>query len=312
MPRPLWTERRHLQLAHCVTLIFVILTGSGFARIAADAPPVFLGTFTHFGLCSPRGVDLSPSGDVFVGSDCQNPHMQRFTAAGGFVTSWGFPAGYLGSPNGVAIDGSGNVFVTDYELNRVYKFTNAGALVISWATAQQPVDVVVDGSGNVLVLALGGQQLQKFTNDGVFLGTIGSAGSGPGQFQYPEGLALDASGRIYVADFSRRILRFLPDGSFDMEFTTPASPLDMAVGPDGNIYVITGDLNQIYQYSPSGVLLSTFSSPVGMDLAFRIAISPTGVIYIAEQRNNRVQRFQIDTTVSTAPITFGRLKAMYR
>ena len=94
-----------------------------------------------------------------------------------------------------------------------------------------------------------------------------------------------------------------------MEFATPTSPTDVAVGPDGNFYVVHVDAGRASQYSPSGVLLNEFGS---FYLAYRIAISPTGAIYIAEQGYDRVSRFQIDLSTAATRTTFGRLKAMYR
>jgi sugar lactone lactonase YvrE len=280
------------------------------------AAPAFQGTFTSASLCSPRGIGLSPSGDVFVGSDCQIPNMQRFTGAGGFVGTWEFPAGYFvpSPPNGVAVDGSGDVFVTDTFGRRMWKFTSSGALLASWGTATRPVDVAVNGSGEVFVAEDDGKEVEKLTNGGALLATIGSAGSGPGQFQVPEGITVDASGRIYVADYSRvRILRFLADGSFDTEFTVVGAPIDVAVGPDGNVYVLIGfEGGYVYQYSSDGALLQRFSSAYGLYGEFRIVISATGAIYITEQYNTRISKFQIDQTTAASRTTFGRLKAMYR
>lgn len=316
MARHRCTAHRHLQLAQGLTLFLAILVSAGLARdaTAAPVPPIFLGTFTSGGLCSPRGIGLSPSGVVYLGSDCSDPqHMERFTASGVPLSAWDFFPGYLGPPNGVALDGSGNVFVTDYEGSRLHKYTGLGAFISSWATAFRPVDIAVNSSGDVFVAIQDGKVVQKFSNGGTFLGTIGSAGVGPGQFQDPSGIAVDAIDRIYVADFTRmRILRFLADGSFDMEFAVPASPSDVAVGPDGNIYVVRSDFGLVHQYSAAGTLLQTFSSPNGLLVAYRIAISPSGVIYIVEQNNNRVTMFQIDRVTSAAHTTFGRLKAMYR
>jgi DNA-binding beta-propeller fold protein YncE len=205
------------------------------------------------------------------------------------------------------------VFVTDSEGNRIHKYTSLGAFITSWATAQLPADVAVNADGDVFVVTLLGKLVQKFTSGGTFLANIGSPGGGPGQFQDPVGIAVDAGGRIYVADGGRvRVLRFLANGTFDMEFAVPAPPSDMAVGPDGNIYVVRSDFNFVHQFSPDGTLLQTFQGPDGLSLAFRIAISPTGVIYIVEQNNNRVTMFQINQVTSAARTTFGRLKAMYR
>jgi sugar lactone lactonase YvrE len=313
MRRQLRIEPRHLNGAIRNALILALLISPRAVRIAAAASPTFLGTFTTAGLCSPRGVGLSPTGDVFVGSDCVNPHMVHFTNAGGLVGTWTFPPRYSGSPNGVAVDGSGNVFVTDYDGGSVLKYTSSGALITSWGSLSQPVALAVDGPGNVYVLELSGQQVRKFTSGGALLATFGSAGTGPGQFQVPEGIALDAGGRIYVADGGRnRILRFLADGTFDMEFTTPGAPSDVAVGPDGNLYVVGPNISAAYQYSPDGVLLGTFVPPDGFGTAFRIAIGPTGTIFIAEQSNNRISKFQIDQATDAVRVSFGRLKALYR
>jgi len=211
------------------------------------------------------------------------------------------------------MDGSGNVFVTDYDGGTVLKYTSAGALVTSWGGLSQPGALAVDGSGNVYVLELSGRQVKKFTTGGSLLATFGSTGTGPGQFQDPQGIALDASGRIYVADYTRvRILRFLADGTFDMEFPTPVAPTDVAVGPDGNIYVVGFYAAQAYEYSPSGAQLLAFEPPDGFYGAFRIAIGPTGAMYVSEQYHTRITRFQIDQTTAALPLSFGRLKAMYR
>lgn len=142
---------------------------------------------------------------------------------------------------------------------------------------------------------------------------IGSFGPGPGQYQEPAALAVDASGRLYVADAGRqRVLRFLPNGSFDMEFAPPNRPSDVAVGPDGNIYVVSTESVQIHQYSPGGVRLLTFQSLEGLGGAFRIAISSTGAIYIAEQYRDRIMKYQTNMATSSTPTSFGRLKALYR
>jgi streptogramin lyase len=106
-----------------------------------------------------------------------------------------------------------------------------------------------------------------------------------------------------------RILRFLANGNFDMEFTPAVAPSDVAVGPDGNIYVIGYEASKAYQYSPSGALLLSFQPPNGLEGALRITIDPTGTMFITDRQINK---FQIDTSTSTMTTTLGRLKAMYR
>jgi sugar lactone lactonase YvrE len=238
----------------------------------------------------------------------------RFNPAGGLIGALGLPAGYGGPPNGIALDGSGNLYVTDLLGSRVWKLTTSGALISNWATAfTPPIDLVVDGSGNVLVVE-SDRWVSKYTASGTFVRSIGGIANAPGGFQSPSGIALDAGGRIYVTDGSRqRVLRFLPNGNFDMEFPTPLEPEDVAVGPDGNIYVVGSYTSSIFgpvlEYSPSGGLLGSFGS---LQEAFRIVISSTGAIFVSEQFNNEVSEFQIDLSTPTVQTTLGRLKAMYR
>ena len=315
MRRRLWRALRPLPDTIRLALVLGVLMSPGSACFAGVASPVFQGTITSPTLCSPRGTALAPGGGLFVGSDCHAlHHMEQFDAAGQLIGTWPFPSPTFGGPpNGVAIDGSGNVFVTDTEGNRILKCTSSGAFIAGWNGGQDPVDLAVDGSGNVYVAESGGRQVRKTTSSGVLLSTFGGSGSSPGQFQRVAGVAVDASGRVYGADNVRvRVIRFLANGTFDMEFTPPSPPTDVAVGPDGNIYVVSFDGQQAYKYSPGGVFLQSFGSPLGLDGAYRIVIDSSGLIFITEQTTNRITKFLIDMSTPATPLTFGRLKAIYR
>ena len=287
------------------------------ACIAEAAAPVYQGSITSPTLCSPRGIAFAPGGGLFVGSDCHAlSHMERFNAAGDFVGSWAFPAQYLGPPNGVAVDGAGNVYVIDMFNTRILKFTSAGVLITSWpSVVQSAVDLAVDSFGDLYVAEMDGKRVRKTTSSGMFLAAFGSSGTTPGKFQNVTGAAVDGSGRVYATDNVRvRVVRFLANGTFDMEFAPPSRPSDVAVGPDGNLYVLSDDPNvhAAYQYSPGGVLLQSFSSPLGLEQAYRIIIDSAGMIFISEQNNNQITKFQIDMSTPAVPMTFGRLKATYR
>jgi hypothetical protein len=95
-----------------------------------------------------------------------------------FVTTWGTAGsgnGQLLSPWGIAVDGSGNVYVADS--NPIPSPSN--------------------------------DRIQKFTGSGGFLTTWGTSGSAPGQFKRPRGIAVDASGCVYVTDTNNhRIQKF--------------------------------------------------------------------------------------------------------
>lgn len=317
MRRPLWSELRPLQSITRLALVLGVLASPASACFAGELAPAFQGTITSPTLCSPRGTALAPGGGLFVGSDCQAlHHMEQFNAAGELVGTWAFPLlpHFEGPPNGVAVDGSGNVFVVDTSESRILKCTSSGALITSWlAPASVPVDVAVDGFGDVYVAESARGRVRKSTPSGSLIKLFGAPGSTPGSFLHPSGVAVDASGRVYGADGERgRVLRFLASGAFDMELAPPIPPTDVAVGPDGNIYVISFESNLVYMYSPDGALLGFFDSPLGLDEPYRIIIDSTGMIYITEQSTNRITKFQIVMTTPVTHLTIGRLKAMYR
>jgi secreted PhoX family phosphatase len=150
------------------------------------------------------------------------------SAAGTLVVLAGVPSG-IGSadgtgsaarfsyPKGVAVDGSGNVYVADYNNDTIRKVTPAGVVTTlagspgvigsadgtgSAAQFNSPQGVAVDGSGNVYVADSGNSTIRKVTPAGVVTTLAGSAGvngsaDGTGsaaRFNSPAGVAVDGSG----------------------------------------------------------------------------------------------------------------------
>jgi sugar lactone lactonase YvrE len=119
-------------------------------------------------------------------------------------------------PTGVAIDGSGNVYVVDSDNNRIQKFTGTGSFVTKWGVSgsgdgqfNSPSGIALDASGNVFVADSYNHRIQKFSNTGGFLAACGTFGAGNGQFNEPWGVAADGGGNVYIADtFNSRIQKF--------------------------------------------------------------------------------------------------------
>ena len=166
------------------------------------------------------------SGPALADSDaCRSAIGDLIGPCGTFLTAWSTS---FGDPEGVAVDGSGNVFVADAGNffagagnTRIDKFDNAGVFLTSWSTLGSgpgqfhlPLGVAVDGSGNVFIAdassdGSGTNRIQKFDVNGVFLTAWGSLGSGNGQLFLPSGVATDGSGSVYVADtYNHRIQKF--------------------------------------------------------------------------------------------------------
>jgi sugar lactone lactonase YvrE len=156
-----------------------------------------------------------------------------------------FGEGMFISPNGIHVDGEGNVWVTDGQGpdgrdpdrdgkgHAVYKFSPTGRLLLTLGTPgvaghgtgallNGPSDVVTAPNGDIFV-ADGGQEapssavarIVKYAEDGTFITAWGTLGSGPGELRAPQGLALDSQGRLFVADRGNsRIQIFDQEGQF--------------------------------------------------------------------------------------------------
>src|SRR5438445_6031610 len=101
-----------------------------------------------------------------------------------FVTKWGSQGGGDGqfaNPTGVAVDGSGHVFVADSGNDRIQKFTNTGTFLTKWGSQgsgdgqfSNPTGVAVDGSGNVFVADAANYDVNNLTNTGTFAADWGA------------------------------------------------------------------------------------------------------------------------------------------
>lgn len=139
-----------------------------------------------------------------------------------------------------------------------------------------------------------------------FVGTWGSRGAGNGQFDQARGVAVDASGAVYVADtLNHRVQKFAADGTFVTVWGSAGSangqfqsPYDVAVDGAGNVYVADRNNNRIQKFGPDGSFILAFGS-VGngsgqLAAPTGIAVGAAGDVYVADRNNHRVQRFNAD------------------
>jgi hypothetical protein len=201
--------------------------------------------------------------------------------------------GYNG-PQDIAIDGSGNVYVTDTGNQRIEKFDASGRFLSMWGSGGSgdgqfgspeyseggPFGISVDASGNLYVSDPTAFRVQKFDPAGRFLLKWGSHGKGDGQFGCaypcpstpgdpdgsgvvePTAVAGDRAGHIYVLDdYQQHVQKFDSSGRFLLKWTTAAYPLTLAVDRSGNVDV--GRLYGVDKYSATGRLLRTLDSRSG-------------------------------------------------
>jgi DNA-binding beta-propeller fold protein YncE len=144
------------------------------------------------------GIAVSPlNGRVYV---TDGSRVEVFEPDGTFVSTFGSSGsgpGQFSGLRGIGIDAAGNVYVADNGNGRVQKFGPTGTFVAQWPVPLVS-DVVVDGNR---VLAASYQHvIYQFTTSGSAQGQFGVLGSAPGQFNAPEGLAVNSESDLYVAD----------------------------------------------------------------------------------------------------------------
>jgi serine/threonine protein kinase, bacterial len=209
------------------------LAGSGTAAFAEG-----IGAAASFD--RPTNLAADPAGNLYV-ADAGNERIRKVTPARAVTTLAGsgtaaFADGTGGAasfsePSGVALDAAGTILVVDLNNYRIRKIT-AGAVVTTLAgsgaftpfsngtgaaaTFFNSAGIAVDGAGNAYVADFGNRRIRRVTPAGAVTTLAGSGaafladGTGSGaSFSSPDGIAVDALGKVYVTDSSSHRIRKL-------------------------------------------------------------------------------------------------------
>jgi len=217
----------------------------------------------------PFGVAIRPGGAYVYITDIVNGIVHRYTSSGDYSLQYGAGASF-NNPEGIAIDSSYNLYVTDYGNNRVYIFISGGG-VSQW-TAQGtgdgefegPVGIAAYLDTYVYVADYRNNRIQRFDTAGNYQTKWGTKGSGSGEFEGPMGIAVDSSGNVYVADiFNNRVQKFDQDGNYLMQLGTKGGgngeferPRGVAVDSAGNIYVADTGNFRVQKFNSAGVYIT--------------------------------------------------------
>jgi len=236
----------------------------------------------------PYGIAVDTQGNVYVADGIGNHKIRKITPEGVVSTLAGSIQGYADGPGdtaqfdtpfGIAVDTQGIVYVADTKNNKIRKITPNGMVStlagndvdesannsVVFTQFNSPYGVAVDVQGNVYVADSENHKISKITPDGVLSILAGSTkgfadGSGDStKLNTPYGVAVDADGNVYVADYWNHKIRVINqngelstlagsetgfnDGSGAMaKFTLPSG---VAIDEQGNVYVADSDNNKI-------------------------------------------------------------------
>lgn len=305
----------------------------------------------------PGGVAVDVAGNVYV-ADTFNQRIRKITPDGVIRTIAGTgQAGYSGDggpataatlfdPYGIAVDSSGNIFVADYNNDRVRKINPDGLISTvagngvngisgdggpaTLAQLSGPSGVAVDGAGNLFVTDYDSGRVRKITTDGRIQTVAGVAGWGYNgssgvatsvMLAGPWGIAVDAAGNLYVADSENGLVRKITPGGqlttiagslfavgplVDSVPATAASllPAGIAVDSSGNLYIVDLLFSTIRKVIPGGSIAtiagngqSGFSGHDGPAVSVRlapydVAVDPAGNVFIADFANRIVRKVE--------------------
>ncbi len=285
--------------------IITTFTGGAGTSYGGDGGPA-----TAALLNSPSGIASDASGNVLF-ADLDNHRVRKVNASGVIHLVAGNGAGYfsgdggpatdatLFSPQGVAKDALGNIYIADTWNNVIRKIDTSGIISTFAGTPgfstfggdggpatdawlKLPYAIVFDASGNLIISDQGNQRIRRVDTGGI-ISTIAGIGSGAfsgdggaataATFNQPAGLAIDAAGNIYVADvINARIRKINTSGIIN----TVAGDGTLGFGGDGSA-ATSAEL-----YQPTGVF-----------------IDGSGNLLIADMVNQRIRKVNSFGVIST-------------
>jgi sugar lactone lactonase YvrE len=362
----------------------VVLTAGAFAVTGSNTITTIAGNGTPGGdgdggpatsaqLYRPTGLAFDAQGNMYI-ADLYANRIRKVNTAGiittiagtgfGGFSGDGLPAtsAQLNAPEGVAVDGQGNVYIADRNNGRIRKVNPAGTITTfagggnllgdggpaTSARVASPDGVAVDGQGNVYIADRDQMRVRKVNSAGIITtiagdGTQGSGGDGgpaiSAQLRFPGGLAIDGQGNVYIADRDNQRIRKVNaagiittvagtgaicspnfvcgDGGLSI-FATLQSPTGVALDAQGSLYIVmasrvrkvdtAGTITTITSafdpgpYPGDGLpaIVAKTSGPYG------VATDGQGSLYIAEANGLRVRKVDAGSQ-SSATITFDPL-----
>lgn len=271
---------------------------------------------------APRGMRIY-NNLLYIVDSGTSQKIKIFSKDGVFQSKWGTyidvsgdTKNYLSAASGIAIDTSGNLFISDLGYYCVFKFNSSdysSASVFAGIKGTYgsgdgyfytPYGLTTDSSGNVYVTDSYYDKIQKFSSTGSFVTKWTSFDSNSDSFDSPKMITTDSGGNIYVADsLNSRILVLDSSGTLLLKFGSSGNedgqfnnPFDIAIDTSGNIFVIDAGNCRIQEFDSTGKFITKFggygtgeglfSNPYG------IAVDEEGYVYVSDDSNCRITKFK--------------------
>jgi sugar lactone lactonase YvrE len=311
-----------------VTAAGVVTTLAG----AADSPGSTDGTGSAAQFSGPDAVAIDSAGNLYV-ADQYNYSIRKVTASGVVTTLAG---GELGTadgvgkaagfdlPAGIAVDGSGNVYVADTSNNTIRKVTAAGVVTTLAGLPGGSADgtgtaarfrslggVAMDSAGNAYVADRNNNSIRKITLAGVVTTLAGA----PSTYTIDEPLtvAVDGAGNVYAACEISEIVKVTAAGAVTMlpRGSSLLEPAGVAVDRDGNLYATDRVDSTVVEITAAGAYITLagtsrmFGSTDGTGASARfdepsgVAIDSTGNLYVADTGNATIRKVTSAGVVTT-------------
>ena len=237
------------------------------------------------------GIAVAPNGHTFI-VDNNTHQIHVFDEQRKHIRSFGQQGsgnGQLYFPRGIAVYTDGLVYVSNNHLIEVFKMDGTFVKHFGVVQLSNPWGVTVNNK-QVYVADSGHHRISIFTLEGQCICTIGSRGSGPGQFNYPSAVAISPDGDMYITDDNHRVQVFSPDGVFQKEFGKGQlnCPRDILITADGHVLVANTGNNHVVVFNTAGQVIHSFQVGSGLRC---LAIDNNGELLVTLCHDKQVAIF---------------------
>lgn len=232
------------------------------------------------------------------------PPILIFDKQGKLLRSFG--DGLFTSAHGLRVDAEDNIWVTDNANHTVMKFSHDGAILMKLGEKNvagedashfnKPADIAFTASGDFYIAdGYGNSRVVKFNKAGQFLKAWGKKGTGPGEFNLPHSVQVDAAGKVYVADRENNRIQVFDAGGQFLRQIEGIAPFGLFITPDQVLFVADGRANRVVKMTLDGKILTSWgvtgSEPGNFQLPHMLTVGRDGAVYVTEITGKRIQKF---------------------